>query len=83
MCAGNSDLGGAPCQATHSRSWHKACAVDGSEMAPMESSNFCGGNDSCSVLAEGVEKKDYFALPDPLVAKLVPGINVYHTTEAN
>lgn len=33
MCAGNSDLNGAPCQATHSRSWHKAYAVDGSEMA--------------------------------------------------
>lgn len=28
-------------------------------------------------------RKDYFALPDPLVAKLIPGVNVYHNSEVN
>lgn len=49
----------------------------------MESSNSHGANDSCSALAEGVEKKDYFALPDPLTAKLTPGISMYHSSEAS
>lgn len=33
VCAGDSHLNGALCQATHSRSWHKANAMYGTQMA--------------------------------------------------